>query len=134
MANNESPTSFSKLFSKVIYDEEQISEITLDIWNSYRLKYFPRTLDYMAFDKYQVKQEDTIERIANKFYNNNRLWWLVLLVNNAEDPFTFLEEVRNDNETYKDSKILILKAKYLSDILANIKKIKNIESKNYKVN
>ena len=127
-------TSFSNLFPEIVYDEDQIPEVTLDIWNSYRVSILPRKANFNAYIKHFVEQKDTNESLARTYYNNDRLWWLIPFCNNAEDPLYFLDEVRNTLGEYGNGTILILKPKYLGDILLNIKKIKNVENRKYKVN
>lgn len=130
----EKMTSFAKLFPEIIYDESQISAPSLDIWNSYRLKVIPMQTNFDAYIKHRVVKQDTLESLARQYYSNAYLWWFVPLVNNAEDPFSFLDDVRNGENGFEDGKILILKAKYLADIFSSLKKNKNIENRNMKIN
>lgn len=130
----EAITSLSKLFPEIIYDADQISELTLDIWNTYRLNILPKISNHTAFIKYEVKASDTLEGLARNFYANDRLWWLILFANNAEDPFSFLDDIRSGQTELENGKILILKPKYISDILLNLKRLKNVESRNAKNN
>jgi hypothetical protein len=115
MANfNISQASFMNLFPDFVYDKEQVSSKSLDIWNAYRLKYTgPDNKDSMAFYYRRVRDGDTLISLAREYYSNDALWWLILESNNAEDPFTFLDDVREQDEPT----IRILKEKYISEIV-----------------
>lgn len=127
-------TSMSVLFPEIIYDYDQISELSLDIWNSYKLIALPRKQNYQAYDKYEVNTGMTLENISRDYYGDGRLWWLVLLSNDAEDPFTFIQDVLNGAGGFKDSQISLLKKKHVGEILVSMKKHKNIKSKDYNSN
>lgn len=128
MAKQEKLTSFSTLFPEIIYDKDQISEKSLDIWNSYRLSVFPKKFNYQAFDKFPIKSSDTVESIASRYYGDPKMWWLVLLSNDAEDPFTFINDsIKNSNEN--KGVINLLKIKYLGEIMLAMKKYKNVQKR-----
>lgn len=118
--------SFSNLFPEIIYDKEQIPNESLDIWNSYRIHIFPKSSNHRAYEKIKVRVGDTPEKISQRYYGNGRFWWIVLLSNEAEDPFTFIEEVLMGEEPYEDGRIKVLKSKYISEIMLNMRKIKNV--------
>jgi hypothetical protein len=127
-------TSLSTLFPEIIYDNEQLPEISLDIWNSYKLFVFPRKQNFQAYDKFEVQIGMSPEKISREYYGDSRLWWLVLMSNDAEDPFTFIEDVISGMEPYEDGRINLLKRKYVGEILINMRKFKNIKSKEYNSN
>lgn len=39
------------------------------------------------FDKYFIEDGERPETIAYKYYGNQDLWWLILILNNIKDPF-----------------------------------------------
>lgn len=39
------------------------------------------------FDKYFIEDNQTPELIAYKYYGNQDLWWLILILNDIKDPF-----------------------------------------------
>jgi len=39
------------------------------------------------FDKYFIKENDRPETIAFKYYGNQDLWWLIIILNDIKDPF-----------------------------------------------
>lgn len=115
MANfNVSPASFAHLFPEFVYDKDQAAEKSLDIWNAYRIKYTsPDNQNSMAFFYRRLSEKDTLISLAREYYGNDALWWLILESNNAEDPFTFLDDIRRTPE----QTIRILKKKFVSDII-----------------
>lgn len=40
-----------------------------------------------AWVAHKVQQEDTLDSLALKYYNNPTLWWLIAYFNNILDPF-----------------------------------------------
>jgi nucleoid-associated protein YgaU len=41
-----------------------------------------------SFFKVTLKTENRLDLIANSFYNNSRLWWVIAEANNIDDPTT----------------------------------------------
>ena len=119
-------SSFANLFPEIIYDKDQVGELTLDIWNNYRVFIFPKKLESKAFFRYRVSERDTLENIAQKYYGNTRLWWLTLVINDVEDPFDFIENNMIDRITTKDGIIKILKQEYVNQIQIRVKTIREI--------
>lgn len=39
------------------------------------------------FDKYFIKENDRPETIAYRYYGNQDLWWLIIILNDIKDPF-----------------------------------------------
>ena len=39
------------------------------------------------FDKYFIHENDRPETIAYKYYGNQDLWWLIIILNDIKDPF-----------------------------------------------
>lgn len=40
-----------------------------------------------SFKKYQLREDDTPEGLSRRFYETDRYWYLILMVNNIQDPF-----------------------------------------------
>ena len=109
-------SSFVNLFPSFVYDKEQVAERSLDIWNSYRIRVINASNNDTAFDFHQLKDSDTFPSLAQQYYDDQRMWWLIPLVNNVEDPFTYLSEVRKEEQPV----VKVLKAKYLGSIIYEI--------------
>jgi hypothetical protein len=90
-----SANSFTNMFPKIYYDKSVLSSPILDIWNSYRTYVFPEDAADNVYRYHPVSPRDTIYSISNIYYKTIELWWLVLVVNDATDPMTFLEDVLN---------------------------------------
>jgi len=88
-----SDSLFSNLFPKLHYDPVEISEPILDIWSSFRLQLSPPELSDEAYIKHSVTPTDTLYSISNQYYKTIELWWFIALMNDAIDPYTFLEDV-----------------------------------------
>lgn len=126
MPNRIPQSSFANLFPEIIYDKDQVGELTLDIWNNYKVSIFPKKMRQNAFFRYRVSERDTLENLAQRFYGNTRLWWLTLVLNDVEDPFDFLENNMVDRLTTKDGIIKILKQEYVEAIQTRVKAIREI--------
>ncbi len=120
--------SFTNLFSEVTYDREELTLPILDIWNNYRIVSFPESNDD-AYIYYRVQEGDNMYEIANQFYGSINWWWLIPLVNYAEDPFTFIDDVLNGSHPLDlpAKNIRILRKTYLPVIVRNITIIKNTQ-------
>lgn len=129
-----SVNSFSNLFPKMFYDKSILSQPILDIWNNYKFVVFPKEKEKEVYFYYQVKPEDTIYLVSQKFYKTIELWWLVLLANDAINPYTFLDDVRNEIiviDNKKDKSIRIIKDYYIVKIKKDILSIKNENERKY---
>ena len=45
-----------------------------------------------AWAAHKVTQEDTLDSLALKYYNNPSYWWIIAFFNNIVDPFIKLRE------------------------------------------
>lgn len=119
-------TSFVNLFPEFVYDKSQVPGKSLDIWNSFRFSIMPTILANRAYFLYKVAPRDTLEGLAGKFYNNQRLWWITLVLNDVEDPFDFLPNILNnvDPEFSSDYRIKILKPEFIAPVLSELKRLK----------
>lgn len=79
-------TSFMNLFKNIIYDASQNPKETLDIWDAFVIAPLLKS-DLKNFSVYTVKVGDTWVGLANTYYGDQRLWWIIPLFNNIENPF-----------------------------------------------
>jgi hypothetical protein len=123
--------SFINLFPEIIYDKDQIGQISLDIWNNYKVIFNPKDTTDEPFLYHSVVSTDTIENLASKYYNDSRLWWVILVVNDVEDPFDFIQDVLNKKHRKEDRVIKIIKPNYIPSIIDRLKQIRsNMNRKN----
>lgn len=119
-------TSQVNLFPEIVYDIDQVSNLSLDIWNSFDIKIFPKNTLTNPYLLYRPTQADTLPSLASVFYGSDRLWWITLIVNGVEDPFTFLDDVTIHGKN--GGAINILKIKYISTIIFEMKRLKAINN------
>lgn len=67
--------------------------------------------DKEVFSEYLLTAGDTFTKIAQNYYDNIELWWLVCLVNNINNPFIKLSP---------QTKIYLLKPNYVTKLLDQI--------------
>lgn len=84
-------TSFMNLFKSIIYDSAQNPNPSLDIWDAWVINPVLSS-DLKNFAIYNVKEGDTWVGLAKKYYNDARLWWILPLFNNIEDPFLIKQQ------------------------------------------
>ena len=116
-------TSFINLFNNIIYDKDQNPNPTLDIWDAYVISpLFKDKLSY--FITHVIKEGDTWNSLAGYYYDNDRLWWIIPLFNDVENPFLIFDRDLYSNET---KELKILKPNYINQItlLARQQKILN---------
>lgn len=92
----------------------------LDIWNSFRIEVIPEIYNSDAYTIYYPTISDNLPLLAYSNYGDVSLWWVIPLVNDAEDPFDFLQDAI-DNETF----IKILRQAYISNIMFTLSRLKN---------
>lgn len=117
-------TSQINLFPSIVYDPAQVAQLSLDIWNAFDIKIFPKDTTTNPYILYRPTQMDTLPNLAATFYGSDRLWWITLLVNEVEDPFTFLDDVTIHG--LNGGAIRILKKMYIGNIIFDMKKLKAI--------
>lgn len=84
-------TSFINLFNAIVYDKETIPNTSLDIWDSYIIK--SEIKDFLTnFQVHNVSVGDTWVGLARKYYGDERLWWIIPLFNNIENPFIIKQD------------------------------------------
>lgn len=116
MIINNDQINFSVLFPEVV---DNNNRKILDLWNSYRVMVDPKEFEIDAFIEYQVKSSDSFPLLAYKFYGNVKLWWLIPLVNDVEDPFDFIQDAIDESKTIK-----ILKNDQISNIIFKMSRMK----------
>jgi hypothetical protein len=94
--------SFSNNFKIDSYDRETNSTPILDIWKDivYVLKQEEK-VGVFNFLYHEVKVTDSLESLAENYYNDQRLWWLILLANDSEDPFDFINVTLQNGNSIK---------------------------------
>lgn len=120
--------SFTNLFPEITYDRDETTLPILDIWNNIRVVTFPDA-DDTVYTYYRLQEGDSLYDISKQFYDTIKFWWLIPLVNDAEDPFTFLDDVLNGNHPLDlpAKNIRVLKRNFLPAIIRNITIIKNTQ-------
>jgi hypothetical protein len=114
--------SFINLFPEIVDDN---NNKILDIWNSFSLRVLPDSFSRDAFIEYTPVSTDNLPLLAYKFYGNTKLWWVIPLINDVEDPFDFLQNIVSVGGTIK-----ILKSDYISSIIFNTSRLKNAKDNN----
>ena len=44
----------------------------------------------LLFDEYTIQENDSLMRLALRFYGSYNLWWVIAVSNNIDDPFTLV--------------------------------------------
>jgi hypothetical protein len=124
MGSFNSSKNFSGNFKKIYYDNNQVSNLSLDIWSPIIVK-ISQEEKYSSkiYTTYQVKKSDfTIEIISDKLYGKASLWWTILLANDEDDPFDFLNNVMDEDSKYSNSIIKVFTNDGIVKILDNLPK------------
>jgi len=95
-----------------IVEDIQGNEKLFNIFKSYDLNDDMKTSIY--FDMYEVGHDEWWENISYYYYNTPYLWWIILLINETENPFECLEE---------GIFLKILRPEYIYQLLKEIKSI-----------
>ena len=125
-------TSFSNLFPEILYDDESRG-LSLDIWNNYKITINPISDAVDTYFMYQVKRGDSITLLSNTYYGTTRLWWIILIANDAQDPFDFLENVLDGSEG-SNGMIKIYKKQVVDQLMYDIQRNKITQSTDSKYN
>jgi hypothetical protein len=72
--------NFENIFN--VYKDEN----GMYFYNLLQTVVFPSNLPLNLFTPYTIKYDDTWPNIAYKTLNNTNVWWVILLVNNIENP------------------------------------------------
>lgn len=125
MGNKSIPqASFINLFSEIVYDKSQVAQKSLDIWDAYQIRNITKNSERLPTFLYKPTETDSLVSIARVFYKSDRLWWVTLMINDVEDPFTFLDDIVHKN--YNNGTINILKIAYITDLIYEMKRVKAI--------
>lgn len=115
-------TSFMNLFKNIVYDKTQNPNPILDIWDAWIIEPTLKS-DLKNFTVYTIKVGDTWVKLARLFYNDERLWWIIPLFNNIENPFIIKEQdILQENIT----QIKILSKQTVEQMLFNARRDKII--------
>lgn len=111
--NNAPITSFINLFPEIVYNKDENPNHILDIWDTYVISKFKED-EVRYFNRHILKNGENWITLATQYYNNSRLWWIIPLFNNVDDPFLVY-----DAELYNEigPEIKVLKAEYIEDLL-----------------
>ena len=89
------------------------NEYFFNIFNNYSIDdNIKENENYISY--YDVTPTDFWENIADTYYNNKYLWWLVAMVNDIVNPF----EELNSGDTIK-----LLDGRFLTDIVKDLKSL-----------
>ncbi len=116
-------TSFMNLFKNIVYDKDTNPNTTLDIWDAYVISpFYKNELRYFLLHK--ISTGDTWVSLARHYYNDERLWWVIPLFNDIDDPFIVMSE-----DLFRDSiqQVKVLQPQHMNTLLlaARQQKIQN---------
>lgn len=120
-------TSFINLFKEITYDKEQNPNQSLDLWDALVINNFNKS-NVRLFQMHDVVANDTWVGLARKYYDDERLWWVIPLFNDIEDPFLTVNSQLAD---FGITKLQILKPEKINQLLvaARQQKINNDRKK-----
>lgn len=105
--------SFRNLFPDIVVEDVKMS----DFWNAWQLSQEFKD-KIKIFDTFLVTDQDRWDTIAEDVYGDRKLWWVIAMFNNIEDPFSVYFE---DNISEKLKSIKIPKQADISIILNEIR-------------
>lgn len=125
-------TSFINLFKEITYNKEENPNPSLDLWDALVINNFNKA-NVRLFQMHDVVANDTWVGLARKYYDEERLWWVIPLFNDIEDPFLTLN---TQLATLGITKLQILKPDKINQLLvaARQQKINNDRKKVKDVN
>jgi hypothetical protein len=106
-------TSFMNLFKNIVYDKEQNANYSLDIWDAYVISPLLKN-EAEFFVTHVVRIGDTWASLALQYYQNDRLWWVIPLFNDIEDPFLIFD---NDLFLNEVQQLKVLRNQYIDQLL-----------------
>lgn len=129
MANKNVPaSSFMNLFKEVVYDKTKNPNFSLDIWDSYVVNPFNKR-EMRFFLLHRVERGQTWVKLARTYYDDERLWWIIPLFNDIEDPFIALDTELDDRGIIE---LQILKPQYVNQLLLMARQQKIINDRQNK--
>ncbi len=124
--NNFPNTSFMNLFKRIIYDKKTNPNPSLDIWDAWIVSPLLKE-NLKNFSIHRIEAGDTWVGLSKKYYDDSRLWWVLPLFNNIEDPFIIKEQdIFNEGIT----QIKILSRQNIDQILFVARREKIINDEN----
>lgn len=107
--------TFSVNFKVESYSKEIIPSPILNIWTDLKIsiKQEEKIKDFLYY-YHKIGRQDSLETLANTYYKTQSLWWLILLANEADDPFDFLENSLTEGDSIK-----IIKPQFLQSLFKN---------------
>ena len=77
------------------YNFENIFKVYQDggfyFYNILKTINFPKSMDDTYYSKYRVKSNLPLTALSYKFYNTTKLWWLIVLCNDINNPVAFIK-------------------------------------------
>jgi nucleoid-associated protein YgaU len=107
------PQSFLNLFREIVYDKTQEAKPSLDIWDSYVINNFNKK-DVRNIFLHQVVPNDTWVGLALRYYGDERLWWVIPMFNDIENPFIAMNSTVASEEI---ERLQILKPEKINELL-----------------
>jgi hypothetical protein len=102
---NLSPFDFANIFN--VYTDEN----GLNYYNLYNSIFISDDIDPSLYDQYTIAASDNWYKLAKKYYNDIRLYWIILVANNIINPF---------DESIEGTTIKILKPFVVSNIISQL--------------
>lgn len=102
-----SPENLENIFN--VYQDEQ----GMYFYNLLQTISIPQNLPSSLYNSYSIKQGDTWPFISHKTLNNPNLWWIILMVNNIQDPTKKIEP---------GTTIRIPKTTFVSQVVSQIRR------------
>lgn len=79
--------SFKNLFPDIVVDDVKI----VDFWRAWQITEEFR-LKVKIYGTYFITNGDRWDTVAESIYNDRSLWWLLVMFNDIEDPFSIYFE------------------------------------------
>lgn len=112
-SRNIPPTSFMNLFNEIVYDKSQTPNPSLDIWDAYVIGPFQKdALRY--FQIHRVEIGETWVQLSRYYYSDERLWWVIPLFNDIENPFLLTQ---TSLDRLGITELQVLKPEYINQLL-----------------
>ena len=97
------------------YNFENIFSVYKDndfyFYNILKTVNFPKEMDNSYYTTYRVKSNSPLTALSFKFYNTIKLWWLIVLANNINNPVSFIKP---------GTTLKIIRPQFIPQILDNI--------------
>ena len=104
-------TSRLRMFN--ILQETETNEYFMNIFRNYKIADYVKG-NNVYFELYTCEEEDWWDNISYKYYNTEKLWWLVCEMNDITNPYEEMDE---------GLQVKVLKETYLYNIFKTISEI-----------